>query len=164
MVPDFACLGLAPVHIAVVAEHDLAELLPLMRAYCDFYGVAPSDDELLDLARTLLTDPDCEGFQLIARDDEGRAIGFATVYWSWSTLAAARTAIMNDLFVQPEARGTGLAEALVEECRVRSGRRGAVSMGWQTRKDNARAQRVYERIGATRAEWVDYSLDTTSPQ
>src|SRR5918995_721310 len=37
VVPDFACLGLAPMHIAVVAEHDLAELLPLMRAYCDFY-------------------------------------------------------------------------------------------------------------------------------
>lgn len=149
-------------HIAVVGEPDMAELLPLMRAYCDFYGVAPGDDALLGLARALLADPDREGFQLIARDDEGRAVGFATVYWSWSTLAAARTAVMNDLFVHPDARGTGLAEALVEECRVRSGRRGAVSMGWQTRKDNARAQRLYERVGASRAEWVDYSLDTTS--
>jgi ribosomal protein S18 acetylase RimI-like enzyme len=154
---------LAPVHIAVVGEPDLADLLPLMRGYCDFYSAAPSDDALLDLARTLLADPDCEGFQLIARDDEGRAVGFATVYWTWSTLAAARIAIMNDLFVHPDARGSGLAEALVEECRVRSGRRGAASMGWQTRKDNTRAQRVYERIGASRAEWVDYSLDTAPP-
>lgn len=149
-------------HIAVVGEPELADLLPLMRAYCDFYGVGPDDDALLGLAHTLVADPDGEGFQLIARDDEGRAVGFATVYWSWSTLAAARTAIMNDLFVHPDARGTGLAEALVEECRVRSGRRGAVSMGWQTRKDNARAQRLYERVGASRAEWVDYSLDTKS--
>jgi ribosomal protein S18 acetylase RimI-like enzyme len=162
MVADSASLGLALVRIAVVAESDLADLLPLMRAYCDFYGAAPSDAALLDLARTLLADPDCEGFQLIARDDEGRAVGFATVYWNWSTLAAARTAIMNDLFVHPDARGAGLAEALVDECRVRSGRRGAASMSWQTRKDNTRAQRVYERIGASRAEWVDYSLDTTS--
>jgi GNAT superfamily N-acetyltransferase len=150
----------AEAHITVVAESDLADLLLLMRGYCDFYRVAPSDDELLALARTLLADPDCEGFQLIARDSEGRAVGFATVYWSWSTLAAARTAIMNDLFVHPDARGTGLAEALIEQCRVRSGRRGAASMGWQTAKDNARSQRVYERIGARRAEWVDYSLDT----
>jgi ribosomal protein S18 acetylase RimI-like enzyme len=150
------------VHIAVVGEPDLAELLPLMRAYCDFYGVTPGDEALLDLAHTLAADPDREGFQLIARDDEGRAVGFATVYWTWSTLAAARTAVMNDLFVSPDARGTGMAEALVEECRVRSGRRGAVSMGWQTKKDNTRAQRLYERVGASRAEWVDYSLDTAS--
>ena len=148
--------------LAVVGEPDLADLLPLMRAYCDFYGVAPGDDALLGLARTLLADPTCEGFQLIARDDSGRAIGFATVFWSRSTLAAARTAIMNDLFVHPDARGTGLAEALVEECRVRAGRGGAVSMGWQTGRDNARAQRVYERLGAARAEWIDYSVDTTS--
>jgi GNAT superfamily N-acetyltransferase len=149
---------LAPMQIAVVAEAELADLLPLMRAYCDFYGVAPTDEKLLSLARTLLADPECEGFQLIARDPEGRAVGFATVYWSWSTLAAARTAIMNDLFVHPAARGSGLAEALIEECRVRSGRRGAVSMTWQTGKDNARSQRVYERVGATRAEWVDGRL------
>lgn len=148
--------------IAVVGESDLADLLPLMRAYCDFYGVAPGDDALLDVARTLVSDPEGEGFQLIARDDAGRAVGFATVYWSWSTLTAARTAIMNDLFVHPDARGTGLAEDLVEECRLRSGRRGAVSMGWQTAKDNARAQRLYDRLGATRAEWIYYSLDATS--
>jgi GNAT superfamily N-acetyltransferase len=148
--------------MTVVGEPDLADLLPLMRAYCDFYRVAPDDDALLAVARTLVADPDCEGFQLIARDDAGRAVGFATVYWSWSTLAAARTAIMNDLFVHPDARGTGLAEDLVEECRRRSGRRGAASLAWQTAKDNVRAQRLYERLGATRAEWIDYSLDATS--
>jgi GNAT superfamily N-acetyltransferase len=148
------------VHIEVVTEADLPDLLPLMRAYCDFYGVRPSDDELLALARALLVDPDCEGFQLIAREDAGRAVGFASVYWNWSTLAAARTAIMNDLFVHPDARGSGLAESLIEECRARSGRRGATSLGWQTAKDNYRAQTVYERIGAKREEWVDYSLDT----
>lgn len=148
--------------IAVVAEADLPDLLPLMRAYCDFYEVAPSDEALLGLARSLLADPDCEGFQLIARDRDGHALGFATVYWSWSTLSAARTAIMNDLFVHLGARGSGLAKALIEECRLRSARHGAVSLGWQTAKDNLRAQTVYERVGARRDEWVDYSLDTAS--
>jgi GNAT superfamily N-acetyltransferase len=148
------------VHIAVVTKADLPHLLPLMRAYCDFYGVAPGDEELMSLAHALMADPDCEGFQLIARDDDGRAVGFATVFWTWSTLAAARTAIMNDLFVHPDARGSGLAEALIEECRVRARRRGAASLGWQTAKDNDRAQAVYDRIGAKREEWLDYSLDT----
>jgi GNAT superfamily N-acetyltransferase len=148
------------VRIAVVSEADLNDLLPLMRGYCDFYEVAPSDSDLLVLSRSLLAEPDREGFQLLARDDSGRAVGFATVFWSWSTLAAARTAVMNDLFVHPDVRGAGLAEALIEECRLRSGRGGAVAMGWQTAKDNLAAQKVYERIGARRQEWLDYSLGT----
>ncbi|MGH9246493.1 MAG: GNAT family N-acetyltransferase [Acidimicrobiales bacterium] len=147
--------------IAIVKDADLPELLPLMRGYCDFYGAVPSDERLLALARSLMADPDCEGFQLIARDDDGRALGFATVYWCWSTLAAARRAIMNDLFVHPDARGSGVAEDLIEECRVRAGHRGAAALGWQTAKDNLRAQRVYERVGAGREEWVDYSLETS---
>src|SRR5207248_9333539 len=63
--------------IAHVTEDDLPDLLPLMRGYCDFYGVAPSDEDLLALSRALLASPDCHGVQLIARDDAGRATGFA---------------------------------------------------------------------------------------
>lgn len=147
-------------HTSIVTESDLPDLLPLVRAYCDFYEVAPGDDELLALSRALIADPDREGFQLIARESSGRAVGFATVFWTWSTLSAAREAIMNDLFVHSDARGSGLADALIEECRERAGQRGAASLSWQTAKDNLRAQAVYERVGAKRAEWIDYSLDT----
>jgi GNAT superfamily N-acetyltransferase len=146
--------------ITVVTETDLPDLLPLVRAYCDFYEVTPGDDELLALSRALIADPDLEGFQLIARESSGRAVGFATVFWTWSTLTAAREAIMNDLFVHSDARGGGLADALIEECRERASRRGAASLSWQTAKDNLRAQAVYERVGAKREEWLDYSLDT----
>ena len=69
--------------ITPVGSTGLPELLPLMRAYCDFYQVTPSDRELLELARALLADPQREGLQLLARDDAGRAVGFATLYWSW---------------------------------------------------------------------------------
>jgi GNAT superfamily N-acetyltransferase len=97
---------------------------------------------------------------LLARDESGRAVGFATVYWSWSTLSAARLAVMNDLFVRADARGAGIAEALIAECRARARERGAATLGWQTAKDNYRAQAVYERVGGRREEWIDYSLGT----
>jgi GNAT superfamily N-acetyltransferase len=144
--------------IARVTEDDLPELLPLMRGYCDFYGVAPSDESLLELSRALLADPDCRGVQLIARDGEGAAVGFATVYWSWSTLQAGEIGVMNDLFVSEAARGGGVAEALIAECVELCRRHGAVQLGWQTARDNLRAQAVYERVGGRRDEWVDYSL------
>lgn len=147
-----------PAVIARVTEDDLPELLPLMRGYCDFYDAAPSEEALLALSRALLASPDCHGAQLIARDDQGRAIGFATVYWSWSTLQAREIGVMNDLFVSEDARGRGVAEALIAECAELCRERGAVELVWQTAKDNLRAQAVYERLGARRHEWLDYSL------
>jgi GNAT superfamily N-acetyltransferase len=143
-----------------VAASDLDELLPLMRAYCDFYEVDPPDHALLAMSEALLADPDCEGVQLIARDDDGAAIGFATVFWSWSTLAAARLGVMNDLYVTPEARGSGAAEALIQACAEQARGHGATALSWQTARDNARAQAVYGRVGASRSEWIDYSLET----
>ena len=146
--------------IATVREEDLADLLPLMRGYCDFYGVAPPDAALLALSRALLADPGCEGVQLLARDRERgtAAVGFATVYWSWSTLGASRIGVMNDLYVEPDTRGTGLADALIAACAQRARQHGATELDWQTALDNHRAQAVYDRSGAHRSQWLDYSL------
>ena len=143
--------------IARVTEADLNELLPLMRAYGDFYEVAPSDDALLALSRGLIADPEREGVQLQARN-EGRAVGFATIFWSWATTSAERIGVMNDLYVAPEARGTGVAEALIDACRAECAVRGAGKLTWQTAPDNAAAIKLYERVGATREQWVDYWL------
>jgi GNAT superfamily N-acetyltransferase len=148
-----------PVRITVVGSTDLPELLPLVRAYCDFYQATPSDQELLALSRALLADPEREGVQLLARDDTGRAVGFATLYWSWQTLAAARVGVMNDLFVAAEARGLGVAEGLMAACLERCREHGATRLVWQTAVDNHRAQAVYARVGATRDDrWLDYQL------
>jgi GNAT superfamily N-acetyltransferase len=145
--------------IQVAREADLEDLLPLMRGYCDFYGSKPSDEALRGLSRALLDDPGHEGIQLIARDDHGTAGGFATIFWTWSTTRAERIGVMNDLYVDPAARGTGLADRLiaacVEECRTR----GASRLEWQTAPDNARAQAVYDRVGGVREQWLDYGID-----
>ena len=145
--------------IATVTEADLGELLPLMRGYCEFYEVAPSDDELLAMSRTLIANPEVEGVQLIARDDDGAAVGFATIFWTWQTLSASRLGVMNDLFVAEGARGGGHADALIAECVECCRAHGASDLAWQTARTNERAQAVYDRVGATRDDrWLDYSL------
>jgi len=146
------------VKIERVGEAELGDLLPLVRGYCDFYAVSPSDEELRILSRALIADPEREGVQLLARDAEGRAVGFATIFWSWATTSAERIGVMNDLFVAPEARGSGTAEALIEACRVECAAHGAGKLTWQTATDNERAMKVYDRVGATRESWVDYWL------
>ncbi len=145
-------------------EEDLDVLLPLVRGYAAFYEETkgfqqPSDEALLALSRELLANPDHDGLQLLARDSRtDEAVGFATIYWTFSTLSAGRVAVMNDLFVAPAARGTGLAEQLIEACRARAQERGALSLQWRTALDNERAQAVYDRVGGTRSTWLDYSL------
>ena len=144
--------------LTTVDEGDLDDLLPLMRAYCDFYEVEPVDADLLGMSRALIADPDREGVQLIARDADGTAAGFATVFWTWQTLDAARLAVMNDLYVEPQSRGTGLAAQLIEGCAALARDHGASSLGWQTALDNERAQKLYDRVGARRSQWLDYEL------
>jgi GNAT superfamily N-acetyltransferase len=144
--------------IAPVDDADLDDLLPLMRGYCDFYDVDPSDEDLLALSRALIGDPEREGLQLIARGDDGRALGFATIFWTWSTTVAGRIGVMNDLYVAPDGRGKGLADALIQACVERCRGRGASRLTWQTAPDNDRAQAVYDRVGGERSQWVDYEI------
>jgi ribosomal protein S18 acetylase RimI-like enzyme len=148
------------IDIQRVGEADLADLLPLMRGYSDFYEVDPPDQALLALSLALIEDPQTEGVQLIARDaDDGTAVGFATVYWMWSTSRAARIGVMNDLFVDPAARRRGVGEALITACLELVRQRGAVSLQWQTALDNHTAQALYERVGGIRESWYDFHID-----
>lgn len=148
------------VEISIVSsETQVLRLLPLMRAYCDFYRVRPADAALLAMARALVADPTHEGIQLIASDAD-QDLGFATVFWSWETTTAGRVGVMNDLYVIAEARGRGAGSALITACLERCRDHGAVRMIWQTAVDNLAAQAVYDHVGATRETWVDYWLDT----
>ena len=61
--------------IELVGSKDLVDLLPLIRAYCDFYKASPTDQGLLALATALIDDPQREGLQLMARDFAGERNG-----------------------------------------------------------------------------------------
>lgn len=141
-----------------VAATDLPELVALMEAYCAFYETAPGREALATLSQALLAAPDTEGLQLLARDDQGRAVGFATMYWSWDTTEAIRTAIMHDLYVDERVRGGGVGRVLIEACATEAAARGKRRLDWQTATDNARAQRLYDSTAARSATWLLYAL------
>lgn len=149
--------------ITRVGESDLAEVVPLLGAYLEFYETHREPEAIAAFCRALFADPEHEGVQLVARDDGGTAVGVATVFWSWSTTQLGRLAIMNDLFVAPEARGRGTAEALIGACHDLAREHGCVALEWQTALDNHRAQKVYERVGGQRSQWLTYELAVTAP-
>jgi GNAT superfamily N-acetyltransferase len=102
-----------------------------------------------------------EGVVFAARRGEEPIAAFATCALKWSMLRGARVAILDDLFVDPAARGGGLADRLIQACADWGRAREAVALDWQTALDNERAQAVYERVGAKASRWLDYELELT---
>jgi GNAT superfamily N-acetyltransferase len=139
-------------------ESDTNALLPLVEAYVvDFYGRPhPGDDKLRDLVTRLARGEG--GVQFVA-DGDGGLVGFATLFYTFSTLEASPVAIMNDLYVVEEARGSPVARDLFMACRAESKARGCAYMTWETAPDNHRAQAFYARMGGLREDWVTYSDD-----
>lgn len=151
------------VEIRDAAPSDAEALLPLMRGYCDFYEVDPPDSGLLELARTVAGDPE-QGALYVAEEDVessgSRLIGFAVMDWKWASTAGGRVGHLEDLFVSEDARGKGVADALIARCAERCRELGIAKLGWVTAPDNHRAQKVYDRSGAESSEWLEYELPT----
>jgi GNAT superfamily N-acetyltransferase len=145
------------VEIRPARTDEIEEMLPLIRAYCEFYETEPDDEGLRQMFATLINEPS-QGTVFIARVD-GRAVGFATLDWKWSSLKAARIGYLEDLFVDPDARGGGIADALIEACAERCRELGMRALEWLTAPDNLRAQKVYNRTGAEFGTYLEYDLE-----
>jgi GNAT superfamily N-acetyltransferase len=88
------------------------------------------------------------------------AVGFAQLYPSFASLSLAPSWILNDLFVDPSARGQGVAQALMEAVRQLGRSNGAAEVFLQTAHDNAPARALYESLGYARDEhYLVYTLD-----
>jgi GNAT superfamily N-acetyltransferase len=143
-------------------ESDLPALLPLLRAYCDFYEANPTEDGLERMARAVIAAPEDQAFLLVAEDDRGEVVGFAACAWKWSSLRGARIVVLDDLFVHPDARGQGFADKLIAATAEVAGRHGAPVVTWLTAPDNHRAQKVYDRVGGKSEPFLEYELELES--
>jgi GNAT superfamily N-acetyltransferase len=146
-------------NVRPATHEDIEAIVPLMLAYCDFYEVEhPDEAGLTEMAKTLIDAPDDTGFLLAAAEDGQPAVGFAACGWKWSSLRGARCVVMEDLYVDPESRGTGVADRLIGECAAIARRNGAVAMLWETQPTNKRAQAVYNRAGGKPETLIEYEL------
>jgi ribosomal protein S18 acetylase RimI-like enzyme len=126
---------------------DLEVLLPLVRGYREFYERPHDARHEREFLERHLRDRTSTIF--IALRDE-RAVGFVQMFGTWSTVHLAPSFVLEDLFVEPQARGSGAADALLERALEHARESGAAGMFLETAADNEHAQRVYERNGWTR--------------
>jgi GNAT superfamily N-acetyltransferase len=133
------------------APTDVDRVAPLFDAYRQFYE-QPSDPALArDFIRARLELG--ESIVFLAERD-GRPVGFVQLYPLFSSTAPRprRLWLLNDLFVLPEARGGGVARALMVRARRLAEETDAVGLELATAHDNLPAQRLYESLGWRRDE------------
>jgi GNAT superfamily N-acetyltransferase len=143
--------------IGPVTAEEFEGLLPLIAAYQRFYEVEEIDEARNRAFFRRFLRPSEDGLLLGARRD-GRLVGYACLYWHFSSTRAIETVLMNDLYVDGAARGEGIGRALIEATAEVARERGAPSVEWSTAPDNQTAQRLYDYTGAERSEWVSYEL------
>ncbi|MBU7592867.1 GNAT family N-acetyltransferase [Metabacillus halosaccharovorans] len=143
--------------VRTVEHKDKNQLTELMYQYfVDFYKrPKPQIEKVHNLIETLQEKN--KGIQFIAEQD-GELLGFATLYFSFSTTKADKITVMNDLFVVENARGTGVAQELFKSCEKFTKANGYAHMSWVTATDNKRAQRFYEKMGGSIGNWLNYSI------
>ncbi|MEW4024818.1 N-acetyltransferase family protein [Bacillus sp. YAF8] len=137
--------------------YDVKQLTDLMYLYIvDFYQRPKPPIEHIHRLIEMLFEKD-RGIQFVAEQD-GELIGFATLYFSFSTTKADKITIMYDLFVAEKARGTGAAQELFKSCEAFTKENGYAHMSWITASDNYRAQKFYEKMGGSLGNWLTYSI------
>lgn len=158
--PQTASPGAPLVRRATVA--DVPHVAPLFDSYRRFYD-QPAD---LPRAERYLRERLERGESVVFLAHEGgdggrtRALGFAQLYPLFSSIAMQRIWVLNDLFVASDARGRGVALALMEAARDHAQRTGARRIVLSTAPENRPARALYERLGYRPSDgFMEYALE-----
>ena len=138
---------------------DIPQLYDLMVQYIvDFYSQPqPNETELTELILHLIENPSI-GLQIVG-EKEGKLVGFATLYFTFSTLQVKRAAILNDLFVLNSKKKKKIGEQLFTNCLSYIREHNFAYMTWETAKDNIIAQGLYNKMGGKISEWLVYEAE-----
>ncbi len=125
---------------------DLRTVAELFDGYRQFYGQSADYPRPEAFLRDRVTNHDSVVF-LAIDPQSGNGLGFVQLYPSFSSVAAQRIWILNDLFVAPAARQRGVGRALLDAARGHGVATGAKRLVLSTAATNREAQALYESYG-----------------
>ena len=129
----------------------------LFDLYRQFYEQPPDLEAATTFLRERLKRDESAVF--LARDEQGKAVGFAQLYPLFCSVALKPQWLLYDLYVLPEARRAGVARALIERCRELGVETGSHALFLETAHTNKSAQALYESAGWKREpQFVKYNL------
>ena len=129
----------------------------LFRSYADFYHRELTDQQLDTVWRWITEDRLMSALVVVASDGTGVPVGIAHLRTWIRPLRATINGYLDDLFVDPEFRGTGAVDALFRAIEEQARAQDWDVVRWTTADDNHRARSVYDKV-ATRTMWITYDL------
>ena len=137
--------------ISPISKENIDDLNILLSEYQEFYEAKPDPNHNLKFLENFIESN--EGIFFIAYKHE-KAIGYVSLYFSYSSVSAKRIAILNDLYVTEASRKCGFGKELIDH---------AIDIGidqvrWCTRIDNVKAQKLYSKYEAVKTDWFHYDL------
>ncbi|NKB50091.1 MAG: GNAT family N-acetyltransferase [Alphaproteobacteria bacterium] len=129
----------------------------LFEGYQNFYKV-PENPQVAETVWQWIHDPAHATECLLARETSGAVVGLAHFRDLPRPLSGTTAGFLDDLFVTPEARGSGAADALIAAVSAIGRERGWSWLRWFTAEDNHRARAFYDRV-AYLSQWQTYQVD-----
>ncbi len=143
--------------VIFLSADDKPEWRSLFEGYAAFYKT-PMTDEIADQVWGWLMDPEHVFEGLIVRGEQNTALGIAHVRACPRSLSGCDIGFVDDMFVDPGARGSGAADAMVARLQELAGERGWPYLRWVTQHFNERGRAFYDRYTGGPSDFIMYQL------
>ncbi|OUS38348.1 GNAT family N-acetyltransferase ['Osedax' symbiont bacterium Rs2_46_30_T18] len=128
----------------------------LYYGYAEFYQV-PMNQKILDQVWSWIFADDQPFYALIAKDEKGQAVGLMHYRGMPSPLRGATVGFLDDLYVDPNTRGSGVVDLMFERLQQQAKAHSWPFVRWITAENNYRGRAVYDRL-AEKTQWQTYQL------
>ena len=143
--------------VSELMPEDKAQWHGLYHEYADFYEV-PMNQNILDTAWSWIFDENYPMYAMIAKDEQGKGVGFMHYHAMPSPLRGAHVSYLNDLYVVADCRSSGVVDVLFDELKKAAQERGWPFVRWVTAENNYRGRACYDEV-AVKTHWQTYQID-----
>lgn len=151
-------MGAQRIRVRPLGPGDIEAFIELIDALADYERLPrPGPDARERLAKDALSEP--PRFHVLLAEVDGRAVGYAVYFFTYSTFLGRPTLYLEDIFVREEERRHGVGRLLMRRLAQEATRHGCGRMEWQVLAWNTLAIGFYARLGAEElTEWRPFRL------
>src|SRR6058998_444319 len=133
------------VDVRLATEAELEAVTALLVAQLREHDVTTPEAKLASAINAVLRHP--ERGRILVAIERGRPVGLAALSFVWPLEHGGRSAWLEELYVEPAARGRGLGTRLLHAALRIAAETGAVAIDLEVDADHQRAARLYAREG-----------------